>query len=194
VCLHLLSESLDQLDVVWVRAGSVSPALEDLMRGVRSSVPSFVELNGDSDNWIKANGWPVSVVPVLHTNLGSAITDVGTRFAPFTSCCNDNKFLPIEDYVTRSGVECVITGQKKSDAIRNKAQEDMPGFIHPLADWTDADVLAYIDEHKLTYVDSHDCSNCTAYSQPETDEAKFALSELKSILSAEVEQLGKLGA
>jgi len=190
VCLHLLRDSLDDVEVLWARPGTVTPAQDDFMAEVRGRVAHFTEVRGDSDNWIERNGWPVKVVPVLHTNVGAAITDVGTRYSPFTSCCHANKFEQIERHVVRNGIERVITGQKRCDTIRNKAQESLPGFIHPLADWTDEDVMSYIGTHGLEYSDAHDCSHCTAFGQTKDPAALAALAELKSILSAEVEQLG----
>lgn len=175
--LLFLRAHWSDITVLWANPGGAHPRLVDYMAQIRARVPHFVEVNGRSREWIARFGWPADVVPVRWTDLEHGADAPRVRFVPYTQCCSANMWQPLRDYIDASGVPLIITGQKGSDALRQRARDreftDIAGrtYWNPLQTWDDERVLAFLRERGEPlppgYDDgqssSSDCWYCTAY-------------------------------
>ena len=89
------------------------------------------------------------------------------------ACCGIRKVEPMRAALT--GVDCWVSGIRREDSP-TRAGAAKFGWdrrfglwkLNPLADWTESDVWAYIDEHQVPYNTLHDagypslgCTHCT---------------------------------
>jgi 3'-phosphoadenosine 5'-phosphosulfate sulfotransferase (PAPS reductase)/FAD synthetase len=174
-CLHLLSDYWNRITVAWVDTGDAFPETLAQMEGVARIVPDFVRIPSDQPAQIARAGWPVEVVPVDRTEYGRLVGGHHKQlFQPYVTCCAENIWAPMHQAVQQLGATLVIRGTKKSDKRRAPVESgsviDGVEYFNPLEDWTDADVVGYLSEVKISlppnYDDmntSLDCRMCTAY-------------------------------
>jgi phosphoadenosine phosphosulfate reductase len=89
------------------------------------------------------------------------------------ACCGIRKVEPMREAL--SGIDCWVSGIRREDSA-TRAGAAKFGWdrrfglwkLNPLADWTEAEVWDYIDEHELPYNPLHDagypsigCTHCT---------------------------------
>jgi phosphoadenosine phosphosulfate reductase len=89
------------------------------------------------------------------------------------ACCGIRKVEPMREAL--SGIDCWVSGIRREDS-ETRAGAAKFGWdrrfglwkLNPLADWTEADVWDYINEHRLPYNPLHDagypsigCTHCT---------------------------------
>ena len=89
------------------------------------------------------------------------------------ACCGIRKVEPMREALT--GVDCWVSGIRREDS-RTRAGAAKFGWdkrfglwkLNPLADWTEADVWDYLNEHQVPYNPLHDagypsigCTHCT---------------------------------
>ena len=173
-CLWLLEEFWDQMDVVWTNPGNPYPETLRYMERISKLVPRFKVVLGKQPQDIAQHGWPADVVPMEATQIGQQMTgDTGPRLRPFWECCWNNMWGPMLEEVTRGGYDGIIRGQKLADTLkgplRSGSSVDGIDYLHPIEDWSDDKVFAFLGEHvpesyKRGLKSSLDCINCTAYS------------------------------
>ena len=167
-----------EITVAWSNSGASPQSMVDYMASIAARVPNFVELRGNQPAWIRANGWPVDVVPVESTaaNHGAVVRTI--QFAPRTSCCGANMWEPLQRYIQTNRPTLVITGQRLDEVLRNRQRDgeftkstDGVTYWNPINAWDETQVMAYLREQGEPlppgYADgatkSVDCWNCTDY-------------------------------
>lgn len=175
--LLMLRRYWDNITLLWAKPGEVSAEVLLYMERIAGMGLKLIVTHGNSREWIERNGWPVDAVPVRWTDAPHGAEPKQIRFAPYTDCCAANMWQPLGAQLDAMQAELVITGQKHSDELRNRAVNSEFSTINgrrwwcPLHDWTDAQVFAYLREQGATlppgYADgersSRDCWYCTAY-------------------------------
>lgn len=107
-------------------------------------------------SWVKTSYSNIEFIQVPHWNLTHILRD-GLYCVP-----NPNiKLLTLTDVCrgirAKLGISNVILGMKKADSMNrrlmlttyNERNRINNGFVYPLANWTQKDVLAYMKQHKL---------------------------------------------
>jgi phosphoadenosine phosphosulfate reductase len=93
------------------------------------------------------------------------------------ACCNIRKVEPLQEAL--SDVDAWVTGLRRSQAPDRAGTAKLHWDegrelwkVNPLADWSDEDVMAYLEEHKVPYNELHDrgfssigCTHCTVPGQ-----------------------------
>jgi phosphoadenosine phosphosulfate reductase len=184
-CLHLLKEYLDKILVVWVNTGASFSEIEIYMEKVRSEVPNFLEIKTNQPESIKANGYPVDVVPVNYTGLGQSVTShKELKLRSYFECCNENFWSPCDAEMRKIGVTGIIRGQRNEEGhrapIKSGHIENGIEYYLPIETWSKTDVIEYlrskdvvIDERLSMNHSSLDCWNCTAYMADSADRFKY---------------------
>jgi 3'-phosphoadenosine 5'-phosphosulfate sulfotransferase (PAPS reductase)/FAD synthetase len=116
-------------------------------------------------------GLPADVVPAWNVP-GFALAGRQPLQAP-VACCNAVLWQPMAEHVRQSGATLVLRGVKSADARKGVPPghvEDGVEYAAPLWDWTDADVMSYLEKegvplpfHYPEVNDGLDCWGCTAY-------------------------------
>ena len=178
VCLHLCRDYRDQLTVVWVNTGAMFPHMAEFIRKAAEGF-NYVEIRSDVEAWRRKLGEPSDIVPTFNSLAGIGLDPLRSRLAiqPWTTCCLENRTLPIWRYAEASGATLSIHGQRKSDAVMSafitRVHQGSPVELCPLiADWSDDDVFRYIAEHEIQLpaqystdplaLRSLECWSCTA--------------------------------
>jgi 3'-phosphoadenosine 5'-phosphosulfate sulfotransferase (PAPS reductase)/FAD synthetase len=184
-CLHLLEKYLDKILVVWVNKGANFPEIEAYMEKVRSEVPNFLEIKTNQPESIKANGYPVDVVPVNYTGLGQSVTShKDLKLRSYFECCAENFWIPCDAEMRRIGVTGIIRGQRNEEGhtapIKSGHIENGIEYYLPIETWSKQEVIDYlrskyvfIDERLSMEHSSLDCWNCTAYMADSADRFKY---------------------
>lgn len=183
-CVFLAREWWDQTIVVWVNPGAAIQDTLDTIEKVRGLVPNFVEIKTDQPGWIDKYGYPSDVVPVKNTMWGHYLEPHdGIKIQPWTDCCMNNLWRPMDEAIKSLGVNVVIRGQKKADKKHAKFKSgsivDGIKYVFPLEYWTNEDVFAYlkkeawIPEHYKQTKMSLDCWSCTAFLDEDSDRVNW---------------------
>jgi 3'-phosphoadenosine 5'-phosphosulfate sulfotransferase (PAPS reductase)/FAD synthetase len=172
-CLYLCKPDWDSLTVAWVNAGAAFPETLEQMQEIRELVPHFLEVK--STQTIERDGYPVDVLPIASSVVGRQIE--ATRRFKYQSriaCCAASLWFPMHKAMRELGAEVVIRGQKacdrKKSPIRSGDTVDGIRYLFPIDDWTDAQVMKYLETvgaripENYRYMNTGlDCWNCTAY-------------------------------
>jgi len=184
-CLHLVKDYLDKTIVVWVNTGANFPEIEQMMREIKAIVTHFHEIKTDQPSSIKANGYPVDVVPVNYTKLGQSVTSIKDfKLRSYFECCAENFWIPCDAEMRKLGVTGVIRGQRNSEAhrapIKSGYVENGIEYHLPIESWSDSEVIDYlrskdviINERLSMAHSSLDCWNCTAYMAESSERFKY---------------------
>ena len=184
-CLHLVKDYLDKTVVVWVNTGANFPEIEQMMREIKAIVTHFHEIKTDQPSSIKANGYPVDVVPVNYTNLGQSVTSIKDfKVRSYFECCSENFWIPCDAEMRKLGVTGIIRGQRNNEGhrapIKSGHVENGIEYLLPIEDWKDSEVIDYlrsknviIDERLSMAHSSLDCWNCTAYMAESSERFKY---------------------
>lgn len=174
-CLHLLRDEWDSLAVVWMNTGAALPETLEQMQGIRDMVPHFIEIKSDQPADIAAHGYPTDVYSFSHTELGRSMGVAHANlWRPGYACCANNLWAPMADAMMDMGITHIVRGQKDCDRrkapIRNGDVIDGITYLLPLQDWTDEQVIQYLNDagielpaHYAYGASSMDCWDCTAY-------------------------------
>lgn len=174
--LFLMRPWWDRLTVYWVNPGDPPPETVALMQEIRAMVPSFKEVAGRLNEVVAQDGWPSDVVPQGHTTDGNIVFGptefkVQTRLA----CCLRSLMLPAYAAMLADGVTCILRGKRsdeedKTGVLSGHTTPEGVELVFPLFDWTQDDVLAYLDENGVALPKSYqyatrsfDCMSCTAW-------------------------------
>jgi len=172
-CLYLLQSRWDEITVMWCNSGAAFPETLEQMAAIKALVPHFVEVQGHQS--IGIEGYPADVVPVASTFYGHQFegTD-GFRFQSRYHCCAAALWTPTLNALRQLGATYIIRGEKNSDhkksGLRTGIVVEGITYEFPLADWSDGDVMAYLNEKGIALPANYrymttglDCWNCTAY-------------------------------
>ena len=186
--LWLLESYWSQMDVVWMNPGDCYPETYTYMQRMAKMLPRFRSVLGAQHEDIKLHGHPVDIVPLSMTAKGRSITSrPGLLVRPYTECCWNNMWKPMQDFVMRGGYSGVIRGQKLYDRMKNPLPSGVivndVEYFYPIDDWTDQRVFDFLGEdrvppsYKRGLKSSLDCMSCTAY----THENPGRLADLRGI-------------
>lgn len=175
-CLYLCRPWWPKLHVVWCNPGNPYPETLAQMAHIRALVPHFIEVNGEQPRWVREQGLPVDVVPILATTVGQLVAGVhGPRLQSTFECCRHNLWEPLARAVIALRATLVVRGQKRSDDLQGPLHDgdvvDGVTYHYPLEGWSDADVRAYLHEQGVALPPqygrgintSFDCFDCTGY-------------------------------
>lgn len=173
-CLYLLKPRWDAITVAWTNTGAAFPETVEFMQRIKALVPHFLEIKSEQN--IGRQGYPADLLPTERTVLGQAVADRPARlFQSRWSCCSAAIWGPMHQAMKDIGAKVIIRGQKRSDNLKAPIEG---GFTYdgmriefPIADWTDADVYAFLDREGVELPPNYkagmrtglDCWNCTAY-------------------------------
>jgi 3'-phosphoadenosine 5'-phosphosulfate sulfotransferase (PAPS reductase)/FAD synthetase len=173
-CLYLLKPRWDEITVAWCNTGAAFPETIEQMRKVRELVPHFLEIK--SKQTIATHGYPADLLPIASTRIGqSSASTSKTTFQSRVTCCASAIWIPMHQAMKDIGAKVIIRGQKRSDNLKAPIES---GFTYdgiriefPIADWTDADVSAFLKREGVELPPNYkagmrtglDCWNCTAY-------------------------------
>ena len=168
---HMLEPWRDRVTLLWVNTGYMAAHMVEFVRAFGDRF-DLVEIPSPNlpQVW-QASGVPADVAPFANVT-GQA----SPRLQPWLQCCFTVRQTPINDYLRRQGACCYINGQRADDAggatlagLRSNLPPSVE-IVLPLADWSAADVFAYIERHGLelpqqyaeAYPDSIECVVCPA--------------------------------
>lgn len=174
-CLYLLKEYWDKIIVLWVNTGACYPETLEQMENIKKMVPHFVEVKSDQPSHIEEYGLPSDLVPIANTEIGIACSgEDNIKIHAWSDCCRMNLWEPMQNATKSLGATTVIRGQRGDDLmkspIKSGTEYDGIKYIFPLQDWSQDDVIQYLDSIGVDLPEyyewsdtSLDCWNCTAF-------------------------------
>lgn len=184
-CLFLMREHWHDLSVVWVNTGDEFPETKIEAIRVAKMVPHFVEIKANQPEQIKRMGWPTEIVPITRTPAGRCLEGHSKQLLQsYLSCCYENRWLPMQQYIKSNGVTLVIRGtrldDKRKSSVRHGDVVDGVEYWHPVESWSTDDVMKYLSEvdggapsHYRYTEASLDCVMCTACMHENTGKLRF---------------------
>jgi phosphoadenosine phosphosulfate reductase len=99
---------------------------------------------------------------------------VSTKLQAYSDCCRVNLWQPAWDAVKELGITMVLRGERASERqkgpARNGHVEEGIELFQPIYDWSDAEVMLFLAEHRGFISESYDhhgkgldCWCCTAF-------------------------------
>jgi 3'-phosphoadenosine 5'-phosphosulfate sulfotransferase (PAPS reductase)/FAD synthetase len=183
--LHTLRPYLDRITLLWMNAGDSFPEIEEYAAKVKEQVPHFVEIRGYIKTDIKERGYPVDVLPVDYSVLGSACTtEKPIKLRAYLDCCAENISVPLYNYVKQNGFDLIFRGNRASEGHKTPGSTctvyENTRFINLIEDWSDEDVVNYLremgEEMHERFLISHsslDCMSCTAFTGDSLDRIEY---------------------
>lgn len=161
--------------VFWVNTGKAYPETIAIVEAVRSEAHAFVEVKTDQQANIAAHGVPADIVPIDWTDVGMIVTaPKAAKVQSYLGCCYANVSAPLHRAAKDHGITHIIRGQRADESHRatsvNGTVYDGMTFLHPVEDWSAAQVMAFLkiqmaalpDHYRIEH-SSLDCYDCTAY-------------------------------
>ena len=173
-CLYLLEPHWPKLTIMWVNTGAAFPETLAQMEEIKQLV-RFVEVKSNQPKNIAMFGPPADCVPLRASPFGRwAMQSDEPEIQSALECCHVNLWEPMRKAVKASGAKLVIRGQRRGDKdkspLRSGSVVDGVEYWFPLEDWSDGDVLAFLNakgvklpDHYAYVNSSLDCWSCTAY-------------------------------
>lgn len=170
-CLYLLKAQLAGITVVWLDTGDAYPETLRVIEECRKICPNFKVIKSDVVAWVARNGYPSDVLPA---NGRLVRLDTPLRLSDKYACCASNIMNPMHEAVMAMRPTEIIRGQKNADSykgpLRSGQVVDGITFTYPLENWTDAEVLEFLEDvgapvHSCYNYGDHgvDCMHCTAW-------------------------------
>jgi len=174
--LLLLKPYWDRFTVYFCNSGDAMPETLAFVKQFSKQVPRFVEVLGKVQEVRATFGWPTDVLPWSSAQ-GAHVSNVGSSvlLQDRVSCCARSLMIPMHERMLSDGVTLLIRGQKDSDTYKGKYRtgDTSEGFefLYPVQNWSDDDVLDYLQEKGVTLPQfynegkgiSIDCLHCTAW-------------------------------
>jgi 3'-phosphoadenosine 5'-phosphosulfate sulfotransferase (PAPS reductase)/FAD synthetase len=172
--LFLVRSYWPKIIVIWGDAGDSAPETFAQMRHIAAMVPNFHRVGGHAPAFVAQHGLPVDLMAVRSTEFGKIVgRNDDAKVVGWVACCNANIWQPLRRTITELGCTLEIRGERSDDLRRPPVA---PGAINdgveialPVWAWTNADVLAYLEEigeRPLNYSamgTGLDCIHCTAH-------------------------------
>lgn len=177
-CLHLLRAELEA--AIYVDTGHAYPDTHAMIDYAKTLLPVHV-VSVDLEAQQARAGYPSDVVPVYWTVDGEQLsTPKPYRVQPSFLCCYANLAQPLFAEARRLQATHLVFGQRRDETYRattcDGALVDGLIRVHPIEDWTTAQVLAYLETQMSVppyfYTIGHsslDCYDCTGYHHDSQD-------------------------
>lgn len=172
--LYLARPWLAQIEVVFADAGATYPHILRHIEDTCDKLGATLSIVSPPENvraYTERTGLPADIVPVEASDLIQ--TGAETRLQPYTRCCENMLWRPMQEAVRALGANVVLRGSKGSDirlSVPDGFVADGITYRSPLWDWDDARVMAYLTAqgamlpaHYPEVNDSLDCSLCSAH-------------------------------
>lgn len=172
VIAHLCEPFRGRFKLLWANTGYMFPHVAAYIRR-QGERYGLVEQKSDLIAQWKAFGLPSEILPVTNALGDNCHTE--PKLQPWVSCCSILRMKPITDFIQGfSGPVTLLHGQRKEDrapglGISSASFPSGTVVLAPLADWTTADVLEFVQEehielpsHYDEIPDSLDCWVCPA--------------------------------
>lgn len=174
--LYMMEPWWDRVCVYWLNPGNPLPETVFQMREIASIVPNFKEVPGKQKEIIAADGWPSDVVPVKWTTLGNQVFGpTEFKVQGRLDCCIRSLMIPLHEAIKSDGVTCLFRGKREEEADKTETRsgdytEDGIQVFYPLWQWTEKEVLQFINDYDIDLPYSYnftnhslDCLDCTAW-------------------------------
>ena len=176
-CLILLHD-MAGLNVLTVSTDGAYPERAAYLERVRAAYPQPKYHYVQTQRNLESFGYPVDVVPMQWTALGSMTRGrVDVRYQDAFACCGRGIWRPMETVSLALNPTVIVRGQRRSDAQRNPLLTDgsvIDGitYLLPIENWTRERVLQFVQANAPDLVPdyylqgeqtSRDCMDCTAY-------------------------------
>ena len=215
VLLHMMQPFWSDLTVYYVNSGDSFPETDELMAAVQTIVPNFIKVPGRKRLVEQVLGWPSDVLTSNSSDVAHELGEVGPKLVDRYKCCFHSLMEPLHERMLADGIEVILRGQRNNDTLQSpvRSGDVVDGFtiIFPLADLTEEQVFAYLDEHNIPvprfYTEGMssggDCMRCTAWLEhgqakylnkfhPQTAKLVFQrLAEIKKATDEKYERLLK---
>lgn len=183
--LYLCRPWWDKITVYWLNTGAVPPSSVKQMDAIRQIVPNFIEIMSDQPADVKANGYPVDILP-LRTHNGARMFEEhsGIKLQPWMACCANNLWFPMHARMIQDGITLIIRGQRNEEQRKAVIRDgqSMDGFevYFPLENWTEKQVFDYLRDNDVDIPPNYrydmasvDCWSCTAYAYENQGRAAY---------------------
>lgn len=173
-CVYLLRDYLDRVTVYWTNTGNAFPETIETINHLKPLIPNFVEISGNQPEVIRQFGLPSDLVPVANTPMGVYGGQSDFLIQDRYSCCTRSILNPMHERMIADGITLIIRGQRNSDRLkaRYRSGDIVDGFqfYFPIEDWSESDVMAYLEKEGApiprfysTLSSTPDCIGCTAW-------------------------------
>lgn len=175
--LHLCRDRLDC--AIYVDTGFAYPETRALVAYAGTLLPVHI-VYSDRAGQNEREGLPADVVPIDWTRFGQQISGAkDVTVQSYLGCCFENVMRPAWEKAKALGVTHLYLGQRSAEKRRapvlSGAQIDGITRVHPIEDWSDERVFAFlakhmeVPEHFRIRHSSLDCYDCTAYRDESSD-------------------------
>jgi len=177
--LYLLREHWHRMTVYWLDSGDIFPEVRSFI--TRMQVPimagggGFVRVDGRVPAVIAEHGPPSDLIGA-DASAAAWAAGIGkqAKLQDRALCCIRGKMVPLQERMVADGITLIVRGQKLADEVRGplRSGDSDAGIevLHPIEDWSDADVMAWLIEHDLVpplyehgITRSGDCMRCSAW-------------------------------
>jgi len=154
--LYLFKAHLSRVTVLHCDTGDQLPEMQQLVNVVEANVPVFHRVKSDAPAWIAKHGLPSDLVPIrCHPGVANVYREAAHPIVPCTDCCAANRWTPMHAALLELRPTLILHGQRRSDQFGwdkttegDSKADPVNGWLQwsPIADWSDADVMAYLRE------------------------------------------------
>lgn len=184
-CLYLNKDRLDDIIVLWVNTGKNYPETLETINKVKAMCKTFIEIKSARDAQNELYGLPSDIIPFENTLFAQDVTGkTEIKIQSYFQCCYENISLPLMRKVKELGITELISGKRNDEGhVSSHHDGDIVDGVrhsHPIEDWSDAEVLEYLEfhmtipEHFKFKHTSLDCYDCSAYIKDTKDIAEWA--------------------
>jgi len=163
LCLLMLRDQLDHINVVFVNTGKVFPEALQFIDTIKPLCKKFIELHSD-----KARDWQIHGLP------SDLINPIVGKYQSVKSCCYKNLTLPTINLIKALDSRLLIRGCKTTDTIYDgyKSLSMVEGVLiyNPIENFTDYQVIEALKTYDINLPDHYnfkhtslDCMDCTGY-------------------------------
>lgn len=163
LCLLMLKDQLDHINVVFVNTGKNFPEALQFIDTIKPLCKRFIELRSDRNKDWFLYGLPSDLIAPMQGHYQSV-----------KSCCYKNIMLPVINLVRALDSSTLIRGSKNTDAYHDKVQSlsTLEGVLiyNPIESFTDYQVMEALKTYDINlpahYNFKHtslDCMDCTGY-------------------------------
>lgn len=158
---------------IWIKTAPL-PHMTEFMQRYQVKI-----IESDQAGWIREHGLPADIVPVVNAYAPAAPNTAEPRIQDWRFCCYQNRWRPMHEAVRAEGASLMLSGQRRDEQapwVTESGESEGISWAHPLWQWTDADVFAYISRRGLALPPQYheitgrhasiDCWNCTARIKP----------------------------
>lgn len=173
LCLLMLKDQLDSINVVFVNTGKNFPEALQFIDTIRPLCKKFIELKSDRNKDWFIHGLPSDLIAPMQE-----------KYQSVKSCCYKNIMLPVINLVRALDSNLLIRGSKNTDSYHDGVQSlsTIEGVLiyNPLESFTDYQVIEALKTYDINlpnyYSFKHtslDCMDCTGYLKDTKDRLKL---------------------